>query len=146
MNDPTLTWASENDFRSVQRKCFETIPKVQWLHNIEYDDNTTLADAVKFIKLNQDGGLDGILKLTPTTSCFHSWMDFAFIITVAYNRTHNPALFTILRIGSTVAIHNLPAVALNIACQTNKNPLFFFSINADLLLALDQYCLRIFFM
>ena len=99
MNNSNVTWASENDFRLVQRKCLEMIHQVEWLNNTVYDEHTTLADAVALIKENKDGGLNGVKNLIPGTSCFHEWMDLAFIITYAYNRTHTPAYYTILRKG-----------------------------------------------
>ena len=96
-SDQYLTWNSEADFRNVQSKCLQQLESIQWLHNVNYDDNTTLQDAVALIKEGKDGGREGIRKLIPTTSQFHDWMDLAFIITVGYNRMHDPNVFTILR-------------------------------------------------
>ena len=49
------------------------------------------------MKDDKDGGLAWALQVRPTNSCFKSWMDFAFLLTVSYNRTRNQRHYTILR-------------------------------------------------
>ena len=95
--DEFTTWASEADFRKVQMACLTGLEKVTWLNNVSYDSSTTLAEAVVLIKQGKDGGENGVRQLIPSTSNFKDWMDLAFLITVAYNRDHNPQLYTILR-------------------------------------------------
>ena len=96
-NDETLTWATEADFRTVERKCNDLMFKINWQNNVQYTDATTLADAIALVKENKDGGLEGALQVRPVNSCFKSWMDFAFLLTMCYNRNHEQKYFTILR-------------------------------------------------
>ena len=93
----SLTWATEADFRLVERRCTEILPEIEWQNNVQYTDATTLAEAVALVKNGKDSGLNGALHIRPTTSCFTSWMDYAFFLTVCYNRTHNSQFYTILR-------------------------------------------------
>ena len=36
-----LTWATEADFRKVQRICLDNIPKINWKNNVTYPPNVT---------------------------------------------------------------------------------------------------------
>ena len=96
-NDRYLTWNSEADFRLVQTKCMHHLETIEWLNNVSYDGNTSLADAVSLIKQGKDGGREGLRQLIPTSSDYHQWMDYAFIMTMGYNRMHTPNFYTILR-------------------------------------------------
>ena len=96
-NDRHLSWATEEDFRKVQRCCLDGISKVSWLNNVTYEANVTLAEAAALIKNGFDGGEEGIRQLIPLTSEFSDWMDLLFLVTFAYNREQNPQLCTIIR-------------------------------------------------
>ena len=119
--DQFMTWATEADFRKVQQVCLDGISKVNWLNNITYSPTVTLAEAVELIKNNQDGGEHGIRQLIPMTSDYHDWMNLAFLITVAYNRDHNPQIFTILRKGSTIILGKI-IVFINSSPAKIKTP------------------------
>ena len=96
-NDRFLTWNTETDFRAVQATCLHHLETIEWLNNTVYDEDTTLADAVTLIKQGMDGGREGLRRLIPVNSDYHQWMDFAFIMTMGYNRMHIPQFYTILR-------------------------------------------------
>ena len=93
----TITWASEADFRLVQQKCEDILDKITWRCTDQFNENTTLAEAVQLAKMDRDGGREGLRFIIPKTSEFADWMDYAFILTMYYNRTHNPRYYTIIR-------------------------------------------------
>ena len=95
--DAELTWASEADFRLVQRKCEEILDKIEWRNTDVFNESTTLAEAVRLVKLGRDGGRDGLRFIKPTTSCFKNWMDYAFVLTMCYNWNKSDRLYTVIR-------------------------------------------------
>ena len=58
---------------------------------------TTVKEAIAEIKDGKDIGWQQTWRLMPTSACYHDWMDFAFLLTLIYNRDNEPKRFTILR-------------------------------------------------
>ena len=92
-----LTWATEADFRLVQQKCEDILDKIEWRNTDVFDETTTIAEAVRLVKLGRDGGREGLRFIKPKTSCFRDWMDYAFILTMCYNWNKDERLYTVTR-------------------------------------------------
>ena len=58
----------------------------------------TVADAIQEIKSGKDIGWHNTWLLQPQSDCHHAWMEFAFLITLIYNRDATKKRYTILRI------------------------------------------------
>ena len=59
----------------------------------------TVADAIQEIKSGKDIGWHNTRLMTPSTDDHHAWMEFAYLITLIYNRDAANKRYTILRIG-----------------------------------------------
>ena len=84
---------------AVKQKCLESMDTIDWMHQIQFNKESTVAEAINFARQGLDGGREGTLQLQPVDLDFHAWMQYAHLCTILYNRTHLPAKFTIIRNG-----------------------------------------------
>ena len=82
---------------TVKQKCLESLDTIDWMHQINFCKDSTIAEAINFARQGLDGGREGTLQLQPTDLDFHAWMQYAHLCTILYNRTHLPAKYTIIR-------------------------------------------------
>ena len=78
-------------------KCMEAINQIEWIENVQYDDNVTVSVATNLARRGFDGGKDAILQLQPAENDFGGWMAYAELCTVLYNRGRTTKKYTILR-------------------------------------------------
>ena len=81
----------------VKIKCLATLQEIDWMNQIQFTDESTVAMAMDLARQGLDGGMEGTLKLQPKNLNFHDWMQYAHLCTILYNRTKVPEKYTILR-------------------------------------------------
>ena len=78
--------------------------QIRWKSNATCDN---INEMVRAAKMDLDCGLERTLELMPTT-CFHSWVHFAFVITRLYNRdrpANAPQLLCMIRMAYYLFIY-----------------------------------------
>ena len=81
----------------VKDKCLETLNDIDWKGQVSFNTQTTIETAIELAQQGLDGGLEGTYQLQPDDLNFHSWMQYAFLCTILYNRNRAIRKYTILR-------------------------------------------------
>ena len=81
----------------VKEKCLVILNDITWMGQITFAQNTTVETAIEYARQGLDGGLEGTFQLQPVDTNFHSWMQFAQLCTILYNRGRVNQRYTILR-------------------------------------------------
>ena len=88
-NIPNVQW--------IKDKCLEALNSVEWVENVQYEANVTVSIATNLARRGFDGGKEAVLCLQPAEDDFGSWMAYAGLCTVLYNRGRTTKKYTILR-------------------------------------------------
>lgn len=88
---------TESELRPIRSRCDRALGEICWKYDATTADSLTLPRALEAAKIGKDMGLESTRSLQPLTDNYNDWMDYAFMLTILYNRNRSFKKYTILR-------------------------------------------------
>ena len=77
---------TEAEIKRIDDDCQAALKQVSWNNNADLANCFSIKQAIQLARDGFDGGPAAIEKFKPKDAAYNSWMDYAHLITVYYNR------------------------------------------------------------